>query len=484
MLPAMHTPLALLLASVSVAQPAAKTEHFDADPGWQGVNARAAREQPPVTIRQDFGYSRTKHAGGGAGEIGGFITPAGEAAYYATAIPAKTLADRLSASGTLSCPDGPSHLLLGFFNSRTVNEWRTPSTIALRINGRGDHFFAYVEYCTAKWRAGGDSTPFPSTKDPATGRLSLIGFPSGGKVHRWSLSYDPAGAGGNAVVTATIGDAKAVCEIDADHRTDGATFDRFGLLNIVKSADGGGEIYIDDVSLDGTGDSFDEDPRWEGRGNRRTYASTIIRPRWDVGFSPTRFAGGMKRGELGGVVFRGDCRYADKMSALGDAVGPLTLERPLRVSGRVALTRGVSDSTTFFGFYNSTDSLRRNDTQNESIAECVLGIYIEGPSSEGFCFYPVYRAKGGGGGYAPPREGPRILPNGAGHDFLFEYDPAGAGDRGRITVALDGKTVGLDLGEGDKLRGSRFDRFGLVTTWIDGNSQSVYWDDLTYSVKQ
>lgn len=60
-----------------------------------------------------------------------------------------------------------------FFNSETVNEWRTPNTIAMRLNGRGENFFAYVEYCTSKWRAGGDTTPFPSLTDPQTGRWNL-----------------------------------------------------------------------------------------------------------------------------------------------------------------------------------------------------------------------------------------------------------------------------------------------------------------------
>ena len=29
-----------------------------------------------------------------------------------------------------------------------------------------------------------------------------------------------------------------------------------------------------------------------------------------------------------------------------------------------------------------------------------------------------------------------------------------------------------------------FDRFGIITTWIDGNSQDIYFDDLSYTWKQ
>ena len=77
----------------AVAQPhsTTKTESFDLDPGWVGVNNRSARTLDPVTIRQDFGFSPdTAHAGGGRpgepGEFGGFITAAAEIAFYGKVI--------------------------------------------------------------------------------------------------------------------------------------------------------------------------------------------------------------------------------------------------------------------------------------------------------------------------------------------------------------------------------------------------------------
>ena len=33
----------------------------------------------------------------------------------------------------------------------------TPNSVALRLYGRGDVFYAFVEYATGRWRAGGDS---------------------------------------------------------------------------------------------------------------------------------------------------------------------------------------------------------------------------------------------------------------------------------------------------------------------------------------
>ena len=34
-----------------------KTESFDREPGWLGVNNRIAQEREPIAIRQDFGFS-------------------------------------------------------------------------------------------------------------------------------------------------------------------------------------------------------------------------------------------------------------------------------------------------------------------------------------------------------------------------------------------------------------------------------------------
>jgi len=420
-----------------------KTESFDSDPGWIGVNNRSARTIEPVQVRQDFGYSpETAHAVGGTsadkGEMGGFFTAAGEAAFYGKAIEPMSFDEPLSASGTMSIAPGGTHLLLGFFNSGSVNEWRTPNTIAMRLNGRGDNFFAYVEYCTSKWRAGGDTTPFPAVNDPATGRWNLIGFPCN-QSFRWTLNYDPHGNGGKGVVTATIGEHTATCNLDVSHKQDGATFTHFGVVNVLKSADSGSEVWFDNVSINGGEvETFSHDPHWDARNNRTMYETRLVRPRFDFGFSDTNYAGGTAPGELGGLIFRGDCRYPDKMACYGDRIGPLTLDKPLRASGRIAMRRGVSDSTTLFGFYNSNESMRSNELQSEGLPESVLGIHVEGPSSEGFQFYPVLRTTGGGSQFGSPREFPSIRPDGARHDWNLEYDPDGADGKGRVTVALDG----------------------------------------------
>src|SRR4051812_15417253 len=129
--PTMPRPIlfACLASSLAGPSPAAdRTERFDKDPGWDGSNHRAD-EPAPRPIRQDFGYSRTAHARGQPGEVGGFLCPAAEPAYYAKAIPTATFESPLAASGSLAMDGRPTHLLLGFFNAGTLNEWRTPNTI-------------------------------------------------------------------------------------------------------------------------------------------------------------------------------------------------------------------------------------------------------------------------------------------------------------------------------------------------------------------
>jgi hypothetical protein len=162
----------------------------------------------------------------------------------------------------------------------------------------------------------------------------------------------------------------------------------------------------------------------------------------------------------------------------------LTLERPLRVSGKVSLHRGVSDSTTLIGFYHATHSLAVNPSQQFGTPKDFLGAAIEGPSGEGFYLYPVYRNHDGGVSSGMGANPPRIYPDGAAHDWTLEYDPGAANGNGRITVSLDGKPVTMDLKAGDKAAGAQFDRFGLVTPWIDGNGQHVYFDDLNYTCRQ
>jgi hypothetical protein len=471
--------LALLAPMVwAAAMAEQRQENFDQDPGWEAHHNRSVKPEP---VRQDFGWSAgTTNAGGAAGEIGGLITPAAEPAYYAKRFPAKTFDDVLTASGTLKVETGAGHTLIGFFDARTLNEWRTPNTIALRIQQRGDVFHCHVEHCTSKWRAGagiiGRYDKIRDRMEPKELRC--------GRVYAWSLRYDPNGKGGSGIVTATLDGETASYELSPQHKSDGAEFNHFGVVNVMKQFDSGGTLWLDNVTINGVREEFGSDPKWDASGNRRAYETRNVRPRFDFGFSPTHYAGGQAAGELGGLFFRGDCRYGERLAAYGDRLSSLTLERPLRASGKVCLRRGVSDSTTLIGFYHSAHSLTVNSSQQSGTPKDFLGAAIEGPSGEGFYFYPVYRNHGSGASRGVGVNPPRIYPDGATHDWTLEYDPAAANGNGRITVTLDGKATSMDLARDHKKTGAQFDRFGLVTPWIDGNGQHVYFDDLSYTCRQ
>jgi hypothetical protein len=455
---------------------AMKTETFDTNPNWDGRNNRAT-DPGPRQIVQNFGFSFTTNAGGPVGEIGGFITPAGEPAYYAKAITPASFNDPLSVSGIVNVPQGGGHTLIGFFNTNTVNEWRTPNTIAIRIYGRGTYFLGYLDYGTALWRAGGGSFGGEAP------------IPTGANDYPFSLNYDPNGGGGRGTVTAMLGNYISVMTLDSGHKADGATFNAFGILNVMKSADDPGTIWLDNVTINGEAHPFDSDPGWGQRNNRRTYTSTNVRPRFNFGYSlGTTFAGGLK-GEIGGDTFRGDSRVefnGTRMAYYGARLtDTLSLNHALHAEGKVGFRRGVSDSTTLIGFFHSTNSMRSNDSQNSATPENFVGAAIEGPSSEGFYLYPAYgldqegvRANGGRGSPTPPY----IYPDGQSRHWTLDYNPDGNGGTGSITVTLNGQAVTLNLDPGHKQIGAQFNRFGIITTHIDGSGQTVYFDDLTYTL--
>ena len=170
--------------------------------------------------------------------------------------------------------------------------------------GAATCFYAYVEYATS--RCGGADSPggFALIEDPERpGRKQFAGFASKGTVHTWSLEYDPDANGGQGGIIATIDDQKAVCHLDPGHKEDGAIFNRFGLLSIPKSYDQGGEIWLDDIDVNGEREDFATDPKWDAVGNRRTYMTYSVRPRFDFGFSDTNFAAARGAASLAALFF-------------------------------------------------------------------------------------------------------------------------------------------------------------------------------------
>jgi len=187
---------------------------------------------------------------------------------------------------------------------------------------------------------------------------------------------------------------------------------------------------------------------------------------------------------LGGEIFRGDRRYPERLAYYGDRVGPLRLDKPLRAAGKVSLRRGVSDSTTLLGFFNSKASMAVSNTQpTAGFPESFLGVAVEGPSREGFLFYPACHTSGGNVSYAYGGELPHILPDGKPHDWSLEYEPPTADRPGRLRALLDDEGGSVEIAELPQSQVG-FDRFGIITTWIDGNAQRIFFDALTYTTTQ
>jgi hypothetical protein len=442
---------------------------FDADPQWEGHRNRLLPEQPP-RVRQGFGLRQSNLARGKSrGEIGGWVQRSITPAWFAKTIPDKTLNEKLTASGTFAVThaEGGSGMLFGWFNDKSRG-WRTPNSLAFRIDGNGGKYWVFYEYGTQNWLTGGggcfEGDRYQTTKTKP--------FPDDGTVHNWSLSYDPAANNGDGEMLFVLDGIEYRRPLETGHKADGATFNRFGIFNQQITGDGL-EVYFANLILDGEAIDLAKAEAWSGLNHERSYADRALRPLHDFGYSPTSYAGGKSEGEIGGIVWRDE-----RPSYYAEKVGPLTFEHRLRASGKLAFTGAGSDSAVYLGWFDSVS--KRNKTTPEQVEpqKNVLGIIIEGPSRIGHYFRPGYWNATGAGGAAD--SGPIIRPDGQPHDWSIDYDP-GANDRsGRITVQFDGKEQTLDLGPGHKKTGATFDRFGILNCQSGGHYVEVYLDDLEY----
>ncbi|HWB03303.1 MAG TPA: hypothetical protein VG796_09785 [Verrucomicrobiales bacterium] len=458
--------LLLFLVGMAAGEPVAGVMPFDTNPGWESFRSRLMPDPLPV-VKQHFGYRGTHFAGGGkAGEIGGRVQRSMNPATYAKMIPARSLEDKLTASGTFAVTKnhGPSGALFGWFNEKSRG-WRTPNSLVFRIDGNNDNYWILFEYGTRHWLTGGGATfegRYQTTKTKP--------FAADGTPHRWSLTYDPAAEAGSGAIVFTLDGKEWRQPLAPEHKADGAVFDRFGLFNQQTTGDGL-EVYFDDVMLDGQAMDFSEDPQWEARGNDGTFAERAIRPLHNFGFSNTSFAGGGK-GEIGGIIWRDEkpAYYAAKTI-------PLTLQDELTASGRLAFTAAGSDSSVYLGWFDSQAKQNKTTPEHLEDQKNILAINIEGPSRVGHYFRPAYRNAAGEGEIKS--SGPLILPDGRTHRWKMHYSPAGAGGKGQITVIFDDSTQTLDLKPGLKESSARFDRFGLFNTQTGGWHTELYIDDLT-----
>jgi len=440
-------------------------EDFGRDPGWEGRNAVA----PPsacVEKVQDFGFSATRHAGGSVGEVGGRIWRSLTPAYYAKKITARTLNDRLHASGRFSVThsDSSSGVLIGWFHSASRG-WRTPNSLVFRIDGETGCFRVFFEYGTQTWKTGGGTTfegPYQTTKTPM--------IPADGRTHAWSLDYEPAGAGGNGEIILVLDGQRYVAPLEKGHKAEGAVFDRFGILNVQNSGNSL-TLWLDDLEFDGRREDFSADPVWEGVGNRVTFKDCAIRPWHNFGWRDTCLAGG-KPGEIGGLVWRIEATRPQEALVYGTSIGTLSLRDELKASGRMCLKAAGADSGILFGWYNSLTAIGAPPPN-------FLGIFVEGPSAVGHYVRPALRTADDIASVAGT--GPIIRPDGTPHRWAIHYQPGGKGRAGRVTVTLDDSPVSLDVPPAVTDGNAAFDRFGFLSWHRGGHYVDIYFDDLEYT---
>ena len=497
-----------------------KTEKFDTKPKWESFNNRMKPDPKDIhKVVQDFGYSKTNHAGDAKGELGGKVQRATQAAYYADRIPPKTLNDKLTASGKFlfTTSEGSAGIWFGWFRAQQEVAAARPTSglgldmdfesnagrLAVRLSNNSNNFCGtfITPYIPGEFR--------PAPLKPNT-RYS------------WMLTYDPLGNNGdgrfefvirsdtpNEEVKALAAQLPAELKTRLDVKEDGlsihgspefdrgikfavnlppgfkqagATFDHFGLLSGMKEGNQV-QIYFDDLQYDGKTERFSSDPKWDGVGNHTQFEEELPTGYHDFGFSPkTNHAGG-NLGEMGGIFWRLNKAYG----YYADKIGPLTLEHPLEASGKVVLQLGTPDSEMAFGWFNSAQKEvpvhmkdGRESEGHLDKTDNFVGVYLAGPSRLGRCLLPaVITGKGSKVIFNSVDQAPRPTPKKV-YDWSMKYDPSAADGAGALTVTLGGSTATLTLEPGIKSEGAIFDRFGFFPCGGGGMVQ-IYFDDLRYT---
>jgi hypothetical protein len=219
-----------------------RAQDFAEDPKWDAAGNRKTYQSKDAAGAHDFGFTPTNHAGGRAGEVGGTFWRSGKYAYYADKVGPLSLADRLEASGKVMLQSGApdSDMFLGWFNSANKDEPPTQAGhfLGVHVGGptRVGHYF-HPSLATAK-----------GTRAQAPAGPVLVP----GKVHDWSLVYDPAAEGGTGAVTVTLDKESVTLPLKKGVKAQGASFDRFGLF----TSNIGGQIvriYLDDLKYTAAG---------------------------------------------------------------------------------------------------------------------------------------------------------------------------------------------------------------------------------------
>lgn len=534
---------AVFCGRVGAAEPLMEVrQDFAADPGWEHFNNRIENISPPL-VRQDFGWSRTQHAGGATpGEIGGKVLRSRTPAFYAAKIGPFSFKDRLSASGRITLMPNPSfqNVYLGFFNAQRQG-FRPWSSMVIRFAkgqrdtrlGKGESSSSvFIDYVTAKWEAGGRETE--------------LSIPADGSQHTWEFNYDPDARAGGVwpdgkleKVFATKEGTFAKYLTKAQQADPSLTTEKFraqleqvrelGLIKLwsrrgvelvetLRQANGRGLItvrlddgptykryltpghYDSPCILDRFGIFNFQTP--QGAASELYISELVLNgakidlqtdPGWDAQgnraeYVEKDFAGRMSfgysatnhAGQASGEI-GGTFTHAEAplFAFYGDEVGTLTLDDRLSFSGSIAYLKGETDAGMSFGFFNLKDKVPGPVPRDGIILRHALKMNIT-DNGNGWAFTPWACLSQ----IVTKGVGPMFYPDSNRRRFKLEYDPAGNGGLGRLEVTLDEHRAHLNLTAAQRASGATFDHFGLINSHCGGKMATVYFDDMTYSARR
>jgi hypothetical protein len=239
-------------------------------------------------------------------------------------------------------------------------------------------------------------------------------------------------------------------------------------------------------------ESFDRDPKWDGRNNRQSPANPPV-VRQNFGFSDTHHAG-KARGEIGGEMWQGS-----RPAYYGKVIEAKSFEDALSASGTVTLLHGQSISgwhttcSVYVGWFNADagDLIWRPlnfvgfrmQTSNEPDGCIVEMTYGTSQYQAGGLWV---NAAGGGQDKNPSElQSSNLLtikPDRAKHEWAIAYDPKADNGRGEIIFTFDGNESRLSIRAHRKV-GAKFNRFGIFTPRVPGLKVVTYFDDITIDGK-
>jgi hypothetical protein len=522
-------------------------EDFSRDPGWDHYQNRVVGTDMPKVV-QDFGWRRTNHTGAEGEIGGRVENSRRQAFYAMPLGKPLTFDDEISASGKLALREigvrGVGYV--GFFNSRR-HTWRVWSSMAFRVWEEDDLGQVMFDWMSSDWKARGAETAIllkpdgkphtwsfryePDVKadpvwrdaalekhitdrtgngqpyelqgeEPLFERIKkeepdltreklharLLKVRDQGLVeyfhrhdqHRWWKRPD-AGKGHGRVTLVFDDHTPYVIWFDEEIRRSPVEFDRFGLFNIARFGTRV-EMYLGDLTVNGQKIDLSQDPKWEGRNNESRYVEPNFQAAHSYGWSQTNWAG-EKPGEIGGLFWRTEppdpfCSF------YGDDVGELTLDDPIRFSGTICFTDGMTDAAAYFGYFNRDNQVAPFDPKRSddfSPVANTLGVTIADSSAVGYYFM----AQASSSERAVVRKACEVFtPEMRRRRFSFSYDPKANEGVGRITVVLDDRKYEFDLTREQRKAGATFNRFGLANVRSGGHSVEFYLDDLTYTARR